>query len=72
MQMFNSFPQTKEVTEKFCRVRFLKPTNGIDYFKRESIPVEPGDCMDVSESDAAMLRPAGFVVVLTKPELPAK
>jgi hypothetical protein len=68
--MFSKFPQTKEITERFCRVRFLRPTNGFDYFKRESIPVEPGDCMDVSESDAAFLRSAGFVLVLTRPEMP--
>ena len=68
--MFNRFSQTPEVKETFCRVRFLKATNGIDYFKRESVPVEPGDVIDISESDAAFLRSAGFVIVLTKPELP--
>jgi hypothetical protein len=47
-----------------------RPTVFRDYFKKVSVDVEPGDTLDISESDAALLREAGFCLVLTPPEMP--
>jgi hypothetical protein len=66
----DKFREEPKVIERFCRVRCLRPTVFRDYFKKVSVDVEPGDTMDVSEGDAALLREAGFCLVLTQPEMP--
>jgi hypothetical protein len=70
--MHSMFKQETKTRERFVRARFLKATNAIDYHTGKSLGVERDDCVDISESDGRFLQEAGFVLVLTRPEMPAK